>query len=323
MIKQEYPKIVFVGAHMEGELPLVHLITVRENLAGLFTLEPQALSRMSGGVDLALHAIAAGIPIRKGANVNAPESVEWIRAIAPDLLLVIGWTQLLNPEILNVPRIACLGFHASLLPKYRGRAPVNWAIINGEKETGNTMIVLEPGADEGDIVAQRVIPIKEDDDCGTIYQKVSLSECDMLAEVLPLIRLGRMPRLQQNSLEATVLPKRRPEDGLIDWSQPARHLYNWIRALTTPYPGAFSHSTGRRIKIWKAALGTLKSPSPDLPGTVLLDADGYPNVATGDGYIKLIQVEREGETAIRGIEAGTTYLKPPAFLGAGRLDGVQ
>lgn len=323
MIKQEYPKIVFVGAHVEAELPLAHLITMGENLAGLFTLEPQALSRMSGGVDLSLIATAAGIPVRKGENVNGPESVEWIRAIAPDLMLVIGWTQLLQPELLNVPRIACLGFHASLLPKYRGRAPVNWAIINGEKETGNTMIVLEPGADEGDIVAQRVIPIEDDDDCGTVYQKVSLSECDMLSDVLPLIRQDGMPRQKQNSLEATVMPKRRPEDGLIDWSHPSRRLYNWIRALTTPYPGAFSHSNGRRITIWRAALGTLTSPSPNLPGTVLLDVDGFPIVATRDGYIKLIRVAREGEKAITGIEAGMSYLKPPALLGAGRLEQVR
>lgn len=304
-------------------MPLSHLIAMHEKLVGLFTLEPQALSRMAGGVDLTHFARAAGIPVRKGANVNSSESVEWLRAIAPDLLLVIGWTQLLKREVLSLPRIACLGFHASLLPKYRGRAPVNWAIINGEEETGNTMIVLEAGADEGDIVAQRVIPIEDDDDCGTVYQKVSSSECEMLSEVLPLIRQGRMPRRKQDSLEATVFPRRRPEDGLIEWSQPSRRLNNWIRALTTPYPGAFSFASGRRITIWKAELGPSKSPHPDLPGAVLLDADGYPKVATSDGYIRLIRVEREGEAVVSGIEAGMTYLKPPAFLGAGRLDGVQ
>ena len=315
MIRQEYPRIVFVGAHVEAELPLRHLIGMRENVAGLFTLESRALSRMSGGVDLAPEAAAAGIPIRMGANVNAPETVEWIRAIAPDVVLVIGWTQLLKPELLTVPRIACLGFHASLLPKYRGRAPVNWAIINGEQETGNTMIILEPGADEGDIVAQRVIPIEEEDDCGSVYQKVSLSECDMLAEVLPLIRQGKMPRRKQNSLEASVFPRRRPEDGLIDWNRPSRDLYNWIRALTIPYPGAFTHATGRKITIWKATLGTLKSPAPDFPGTISIDTDGYPIVTTGDGHIKLMQVEREGEAAIGGIEAGESYLNHRRFWG--------
>ncbi|MGA8220478.1 MAG: methionyl-tRNA formyltransferase [Candidatus Acidiferrales bacterium] len=316
------PKILFVGAHIEAKAPLEQLIATGENVVGLFTLDDESLAGMSGGTDLAGIAEAARIPVMKGAKVNAPDAIGWIRSMDPGVLLVVGWTQLLKPQLLGVARIASLGFHASLLPKYRGRAPINWALINGEKETGNTMIVLEPGADEGDIVAQRVIEISEADDCGTLYEKVSLTECEMLAEVLPLIREGKMPRRKQNSLEATVMPRRRPEDGLIDWSWPSRRLYNWVRALTSPYPGAFSCSDGKKITIWKAGVVDPSMTSRERAGSVQLDTDGFPIVATGDGYAKLLLVQRDGEPQVSGAEAGQTFLRPPTILGAPGLDST-
>ncbi len=311
---ETYPRIVFVGAHEEARLPLEHMIMRDANVVGLFTLESEGLLRISGGTDLTGAADASGIPVRRGTNVNAPESVAWIRKLAPDLLLVVGWTQLIKSELLSVPRIACLGFHASLLPKYRGRAPVNWAILNGETETGNTLMVLAPGADEGDIVCQRRIPIGVEDDCRTIYEKVSLTECEMLDEVLPLIREGQMPHRKQDSSQATVMPKRRPEDGLIDWNWPAARIYNWIRALTRPYPGAFTFLNGRKIAIWKSRIKVECKNIGALIGSVHTDADGYPAVVTGDGILKLLEVQREGEPTIAGDEAAKTFLKPPAIF---------
>ena len=117
---EPYPRIVLVGAHEEARRPLEHMIQRDANVVGLFTLEPEGLSRMSGGTDLTGIALAVGFQVKRGTNVNTPESVSWIRNMAPDLLLVIGWTQLIKSELLSVPRIASLGFHASLLPKYRG-----------------------------------------------------------------------------------------------------------------------------------------------------------------------------------------------------------
>ena len=304
------PSILFVGAHVEALRPFEHLIARSQKIAGLFTLEPESLSKMSGGADLAQLALAARIPLMKGKNVNDLEAIDWIRGKAPDVLLVIGWTQLVKPQLLAVPKIAALGFHASLLPKYRGRAPVNWAILNGEQETGNTMIVLEPGADEGDIVSQRRIPITFEDDCATIYQKVSVTECEMLDEVLPLIQQGRMPRIKQDASQATVMPKRRPEDGLIDWNWTSRQLYDWVRALTKPYPGAFTHMSGRKITIWKASI--VESASQNPPGSIGFDANGCPLVATQDGFLKLINLECEGHPPCTGLEAAQTFLKPSA-----------
>lgn len=315
-MQQNPLRIVFVGAHTEALRPFQHLILNSENIVGLFTLEPASLAKMSGGVDLTGIATAARIPFKTGRNVNALDAMSWIRGLAPDLLLVVGWTQLLKPEVLQVPSLGCLGFHASLLPKYRGRAPVNWAIINGETETGNSMIVLEPGADEGDLVSQRRIPITEEDDCATIYEKVSLTECEMLDEVLPLIRQGRMPRRKQNSFDATVMPKRRPEDGLIDWSWTTRRLYNWVRALTHPYPGAFSYVSGRKIIIWKARAEDRTIRSEKLPGTVEASSDGFPLAAMRDGHLRILHVECEGQLPVSGPEACRTFLQPGSIFHA-------
>lgn len=296
------PHIVFAGVHMEARQPFRYLLEAGENVVGLVTLTEEAKQGLSGAVDLVPIAEAAAVPVLRVRSINSADTVAWVRALEPDLVIVIGWTQLLRDEMLRVPKIACLGFHASLLPKYRGRAPINWALIHGEEETGNTLMVLEPGADEGDIVAQRRIPITFEDDCRTLYEKVAETEADMLAEVLPLIRQGKLPRRKQDSSQATVMPKRRPEDGLIDWSRPARQVYDWVRALTHPYPGAFCHLEGRRIWIWKT--GLCADGALGVPGIIARDADGWPLAATGSGWVRLLSVEREGEKELSGKDAG-------------------
>ena len=307
-------RIVFVGAHLEARAPLEYLIASGENVVGLFTLDDDSLARMSAGTDL--RESVGRIPVRKSPKVNAPDSVAWIRSLDPDILLVVGWTQLLDAPLLRVPRVASLGFHASLLPKYRGRAPVNWALINGEKQTGNTMMLLDPGVDEGDIVAQRVIEISEEDDCRTLYEKVSLTECEMLSEVLPLIREGKLPRCKQDSRLATIMPKRKPEDGLVNWNWPSRRLYDWVRALTAPYPGAFSFSGNRKVTIWKAGLDAHAPPTGGLPGSVQVDTDGYPLVVTGDGRLKVLFAQLGDDPPTSGTAAAKTFLRPAAFLGS-------
>lgn len=302
---QNAPRIVFAGVHMEALSPFRYLIEAGENMVGLVTLTEEAKRGVSGAMDLTPHAATAGIPVLPVRSINAPETISWVRDREPDVLLVVGWTQLLREDMLRLPKIACLGFHASLLPKYRGRAPINWALIHGEEETGNTLMVLEPGADEGDIVAQRRIPITTEDDCRTLYEKVAETEIEMLAEVLPQIRAGYLPRRKQDSSRATVMPKRRPEDGLIDWSRSARQVYNWVRALTHPYPGAFSYIPDgglRKILIWKVGLCAEPSAAGP-PGTVVSSPDRLPLAATGSGWVRLLCVEREGEGQISGREA--------------------
>ncbi len=292
--------IVFVGCVTEGFRSLEHLLRQGETIRAIFTLRDDIAAKTSGAMRFDELAERHGIPLVKVRNINDPQPVEQIRTLAPDLVLVIGWTQLVKSDILRVPRHGCIGFHASLLPQYRGRAPINWALINGETKTGNTMMLLEEGVDDGDILAQREIPIGMEDTCATLYEKVAQTEFDMLDEVLPLIRAGRMPRRKQDPSRVSVMPKRRPEDGLIDWSRSAIRLYDWVRALTHPYPGAFTDLDGRRVFVWKAAL------APDVttrlePGELVVD--GARLIAgTGDGNISLERVQADGESEVPGAE---------------------
>lgn len=304
-----YPSIVFVGAHMEAEAPFRRLLACRERVLGLVTLDGWSMTRMSGAIDLTPFAYEAGIPVLHVRQINLPDAVAWVRDKAPDLLLVVGWTQLVSPELLRVPKLASLGFHASLLPKYRGRAPVNWAIINGETLTGNTMITLEPTADTGDVVAQRVISIRDEDTCKTIYEKVGQTEVEMLDEVLPLIRTGVLPRTKQDDTLATVMPKRRPEDGCIDWARSSRQVYNFVRALTDPYPGAFSFLNGEKIWLWEVRNDCRPwSACTTPPGVALIDSEGRPCVATSDGWIQIVTAQRTNGPKVSGQDAAKTFI---------------
>jgi methionyl-tRNA formyltransferase len=177
------------------------------------------------------------------------------------------------------------------------------------------MITLEPVADTGDIVAQRAIPISEEDTCRTIYQKVSITEVEMLDEILPLIRRGILPRRKQDDQQATVMPKRRPEDGLIDWARSTREIYNWVRALTDPYPGAFSFLKDEKVWIW----GTRMEEAPIshqscYAGTVIVDSQGWPWVATADGWIRIVTAQRQGGPKVSGDTASLTFLRDGSIL---------
>jgi len=300
--------IVYVGCVSEGYRSLEHLLGRGERVLCVFTLRDDLAAGTSGAMRFDDLALRHGVPLVKVRNINDEAHVERIGSLTPDVVLVIGWTQLVKAPILRIPRYGCIGFHASLLPRYRGRAPVNWAIINGERVTGNTMLLLEEGVDDGDIIAQREISIGPEDTCASIYDRVAETEFEMLNEILPLILEGRMPRTQQNPTQATVMPRRRPEDGLIQWNRPAQQLYDWVRALTHPYPGAFTWHAGRKVHVWKA---TLDGPpvSHLAPGELLL-SDGRLLVGTGTGGLILARLQREGEEEISGAEFASRHLSP-------------
>ena len=299
MSSSAQPRIVFVGTVAEGRRCLEALLAHGERFAGLVTLDPALAPTTSGWVRFDDLAAAHAIPLLTVRNLNAPENVDRVAALRPDLILVVGWTRLLGPELLRLPPLGAVGFHASLLPRYRGRAPVNWALINGADETGNTMFFLDDGVDTGDIIDQRRIPVLDEDDCATLYRKVADAAVDMLLEHLPALKTATAPRTPQDHRQATVMPRRRAEDGLIDWSRDARGLFNWVRALTHPYPGAFTFHGDRRLFVWRAVPDP--SPHPHPPGR-LLATGGEVHVSTGDGLLRLDRVQWEGEPERPGRE---------------------
>jgi methionyl-tRNA formyltransferase len=262
-------RVVFVGAVHEARAALTALLdSPLVRLAAVITPPDEDLGRLSGAAGLAGPARAAGVPLLRESDLNTPATVARVRALDPDLLVVVGWTRLLGPELLSVPRHGCVGFHASLLPRHRGRAPVNWAILRGESATGNTMMMLDPGADTGDIVDQRTVTIGPDDTCGTVYDRVALAGAEMLLTQLPALLTGTAPRRPQNPGEGDVLPRRTPGMGVLDWDRPAPAVHDWVRALTTPYPGAFSTLDGERVMVWRTRPPRGDEPCGP-PGSVL------------------------------------------------------
>lgn len=231
----------------------------------------------------------AGVRVLLPPDPNAPEVIEELTALQPDILFSFYYRNLLKRPLLELPRVAALNLHGSYLPAYRGRCPVNWVLVNGETETGVTLHHMIEKPDAGDIVVQRRVDISDADTAHSLYGKLTQAAEGMLAEVLPLILSGQAPRLPQDHTRASYYGGRRPEDGHFHWGDSARNIYNLIRAVTHPYPGAFTEFAGGRLRVWWA------SPYPglkaDTPGTVSALENNYPIVATGMGHLRLISLQ--------------------------------
>src|SRR5574343_112481 len=185
-------------------------------------------------------ATKAGIPVITPESASEPNVQARIAAIAPDYIFSFYYRQMIPMSVLNLAKIAPLNMHGSLLPKYRGRVPINWAVLHGETETGATLHVMAEKPDAGDIVAQQAVPIGPDDTAGDVFAKVTVAAADTLKGVLPRLLKGNIPRRPNNLAEGSYFGGRRPEDGRIHCEQTAAQVYNLIRAVAPPYPGAFS-----------------------------------------------------------------------------------
>jgi len=254
-------KICFLGCVEVGYKTLEGILEAGFSIDILISIDPSKARSTSGYCDFKPLAEKSNALYLEVRDINTPEVREKLTQLRPDLLIVCGWQRLLKKEILEIPRLGTVGFHASYLPHYRGRAPVNWAIIMGEETTGATFFYLEEDADSGDIIAQKSIPITFQDNCRTVYAKATTAYIEMLCENLPLLEKGKAPRTHNVSRSFPCYPGRKPEDGLIDFQRPAIDVYNWIRALTHPYPGAFFYQDGKKILVWEARIGEPEDPS--------------------------------------------------------------
>jgi methionyl-tRNA formyltransferase len=253
-------RIVFFGATELGYQCCRQLFDIEENVVGIFSIPkefrisysatPVTNVSFHGFEDLAAqHHVPLVYVTSKMSNSNY---VETLRSWQPDFALVIGWYYMIPRVVRELFPRGVAAIHASLLPKYRGNAPLVWAIINGETRTGVTLFYLENGVDTGDIIAQQEFPITREETIKTAYEKATKTSLEILREYIPLIREGAAPRIVQNHEAATEFPARKPEDGLIDWSSSCEEIRNFIRAQTKPYPGAFTVIKGKKIIIWDA-----------------------------------------------------------------------
>ncbi|HEY2990481.1 MAG TPA: formyltransferase [Candidatus Binatia bacterium] len=237
------------------------------------------------------------VPVYMPRNPNTPDFIEVIRKAAPEIIFSFYYRQLLCNDLLAIPRHGAMNLHGSLLPRYRGRAPVNWALVNGESETGVTLHYMVERADAGDIVAQRRVAIDHADTALTLYRKLTRAARGLLNETYPAIKTGTAPRIPQDARLATKFGGRRPEDGKIDWDQPATAIYNLVRAVTHPYPGAFTFFRGGKLFLWRASVAAPDSAGARVaPGTIVSRAAGEGvEIAAGAGRLALERLQLEGE----------------------------
>lgn len=243
------------------------------------------------------------IPVHTPESMNTPDWIERIRTWAPDLILSFYYRNMIHEEILKIPRLGAFNMHGSLLPKYRGRVPINWAILRGEKTTGVTLHHMVKRADAGDIVDQEALPIGPDDTAQEVFNKCVTAARLVLLRQIEALTTGTAPRRAQDESQATYFGGRKPEDGQIDWTQSAENIYNLIRAVTQPYPGAFTQVEGNKLFIWWAR--PLKEPG-GAPGQVI-SIDPLV-IATGSGSLEIVNYEWD--------EEDTHELKTGQVLGA-------
>ena len=294
-------RVVVMAYQDIGYVCLDELLALRAEVA-LVVTHPDPVNENIWFRSVADRARKAGLPVLRPPSVNAPDVVAAIAGLAPDFLFSFYFREIIGPEVLGLARRGALNLHGSLLPRYRGRCPVNWVLINGERETGVTLHYMEAKPDRGDIVAQRAVPIADDDTALSLNRKLGEAARALLRATYPLLAAGTAPRIPQDHARATRFGGRRPEDGRIAWHEPARRLYDLIRAVTAPYPGAFTTYRGERLFVWWARPLDL-GPRVGAPGEVVEIRPGAGVVvAAGSGALLLDRVQLAGHDEQRADE---------------------
>ena len=246
-------------------------------------------------------ARSAGVPVVTPDDVNSDESVATIAAVRPDFLFSFYYRLMMKRRVLALPTRGALNLHGSYLPHYRGRAPVNWVLVNGEPETGVTLHEMDEKPDHGAIVAQRRITIARDDTALSLTRKLAAEARLLLRDVYPQLMDGTAPRTPQDHRASSYFGGRKPADGEIDWTRPAESIRNLVRAVTDPWPGAFTALGERKVLVWWAETRPAASPG-EVPGTIVADASGGGAllVATGDGLLEIRDVSWDGGEKMTG-----------------------
>jgi len=261
------------------------------------------------------------LPVFAPEDMNHPMWVEKVRELRPDVLFSFYYRRLIKTEILDIPKVGCLNLHGSLLPKYRGKAPINWVLVNGERETGITLHYMTPRADDGDIVAQERIAISDDDTALTLHRKVAQTAEKLLDEMLPRLKQGTAPRIPQDHGKATYFGGRRPSDGEIDWFKTAREVRNLVRAVTRPFPGAFSFIGERKCFFWQVREDKLEETNY-LAGTII--STNPLTIAAGQNAVVVEYGQAEGSIYMTGEQlARELSLVPGMKFGASAHERVE
>ena len=257
-----------------------------------------------------------GLTVMQPVKVRAPEFIEVVRGLSPDLIVVVAFGQILPKALLDIPRYGCINVHASLLPRYRGAAPINWCIINGEAETGVTTMQMDAGLDTGAMLVGKATPIDPEEDSNSLHDRLAVIGAETLAETLDLLVGGKLVSRKQDDALSCYAPMLKKEDGMIDWGQTAQAVKNRVRGMT-PWPGAFTFLDATTLKICRAGV----AHGSGAPGTVLSAGKQGLEVACADGSVIIEELQLEGRKRLKAadflagckIEPGTILGKKDAF----------
>lgn len=292
-------RILFMGTPQFACPTLQMLVDRGENVIAVVTQpdRPKGRGQQLQFPPVKELALSHDIPVMQPVKVRAPEAVEAIREFDPDLIIVVAFGQILPKALLDIPRYGCINIHASLLPRYRGAAPLNWCIINGERETGITTMLMDVGLDTGDMLLKKTTAITPEDDATSLHDRLSALGAETMAETLDLLLAGELrPEKQDDSL-SSYAPMLKKELGEINWNSPTEKIINLVRGVT-PWPGAYTKIDGKVVKIHKVHAGSGRGT----PGEVLKTGKAGIEAATKDGSIIIEELQLEGKKRLKAAE---------------------
>jgi methionyl-tRNA formyltransferase len=292
-------KLVFMGTPQFAVLPLLSLVEAGHEVLAVVTRidKPAGRGREMAAPAVKRAALERGLVVYQPKRVREPEFIETLRALGAEAIVVAAYGQILPKEILTLPKYGCINIHASLLPRYRGAAPITWAIVRGETETGNTIMQMDEGMDTGAILQQERIPIGPNETAGALTEKLSLLGAKQITAALPLIAFGKLtPTAQDNSL-ATLAPLLKKEDGRIDWERGAQEIHDRVRGMN-PWPGAYTGLDGKSIKLIETAV----SDGSAEPGRLIEQNGNSLAAGTGSGLLQLLAIQPEGKKPMTAAE---------------------
>jgi UDP-4-amino-4-deoxy-L-arabinose formyltransferase/UDP-glucuronic acid dehydrogenase (UDP-4-keto-hexauronic acid decarboxylating) len=305
-------RCVVFAYHEMGYACMAALLKMGAPIAALFTHRDDSHEEIWWRSCAEL-AAAHSVPVHIDEKVEA--AFETIGALRPSIIYSFSYRHLIPENVLELAPLGAFNLHPSLLPAYRGRAPVNWVLVNGERKAGVTLHHMVARADAGDIVGQRAVAIDDSDNALTLYRKLIPRGVELIDEMHPKIVGGTAPRRKMDISKGSYFGRRKPEDGRIDWRWPARRIFNLVRAVTHPYPGAFCFVGGQKLLVWKAKIGAESGVLADPGGLVREMADGAFEIAAGEGSV-IVKVAQ--------FEGGVEGIARDALSQAGRVkDTIQ
>jgi len=299
VIEPQQIRTVFMGTPDFAIPTLQGLIDRGVDLCAVFTQpdRPKGRGRQLSSPPVKVLAEQAGIPVHQPGKLRDPQAVAQLKALAPDLIVVVAYGQILPKSVLEIPRYGCINVHASLLPRYRGAAPINKAVMEGEKSAGVTTMLMDEGLDTGDMLVKKSTAVAPEETAGALHDRLSLLGREAMEETLERICRGTLEAEPQDDARSSYAPMLKKEDGRIDWRRSAEEIHNQVRGLD-PWPGAYTHLDGQVLKIAR----TVPGEGGGEPGTVLAAGAEGVRIACGEGTLLVRELQLPGKKRLSAAE---------------------